>query len=124
MDDTGASADAETGSCEPGLASRPGPTGFDPARMLLDELNRGIVNLVAALDDTSTSDTFWYRYWAGYLHGYEKLRDRLRTAIAMEARQGGDGETRLHAEHDSAGLNEASPNPSRQDTSPSSKDET
>ena len=28
----GASADAETGSREPGLASRPGPAGFDPAR--------------------------------------------------------------------------------------------
>jgi hypothetical protein len=31
--DTGASASAETGSREPGLASRPGPTGFDPARI-------------------------------------------------------------------------------------------
>jgi hypothetical protein len=30
---TGASADAETGSREPGLASRPGPSGFDPARI-------------------------------------------------------------------------------------------
>jgi hypothetical protein len=28
---------------------------------------------------------------------------RKATAIAMEARQGGDGETRLHAKHDSAG---------------------
>lgn len=30
----GASAEeAETGSNEPGLATRPGPTGFDPARL-------------------------------------------------------------------------------------------
>jgi hypothetical protein len=31
--DTGASASAETGSREPGLAARPGPSGFDPARL-------------------------------------------------------------------------------------------
>jgi hypothetical protein len=30
--DLGASASAETGSREPGLASRPGPAGVDPAR--------------------------------------------------------------------------------------------
>ena len=33
--DVGRIGCAETGSREPGLASRPGPTGFDPARVRL-----------------------------------------------------------------------------------------
>jgi len=89
---------ALSGSHPSGQACSLGASRIDPERLLLDELNRGIASLIAALDETKTSDTFWYRYWAGYLHGYEEIRRKLLTAIAMEARRGATGNTDATAE--------------------------
>lgn len=37
------------------------------------ELKRGIANLRETLDGTPSEDTFWNRYWSGYLKAYESL---------------------------------------------------
>jgi hypothetical protein len=78
-----------------------GPSGFDPARLLMDELDKGIVNLEATLNGTETGDAFWHRYWAGYLRGYEGLRDKLRSAIATDA--GTATTTEIGVVHEGAG---------------------
>lgn len=101
-EDKGRARPSATGSRASHRASKAVSTkGFDPARMMLAELNRGIANVTMALAETEASDTFWYRYWAGYLKGYECLRDKLRTAIATEARR---AETSGSVEDEGAGL--------------------
>lgn len=130
MDDTGASAKADQALAVPvEPVARLDPSGFDPSRytdsLMVPDTFGGLLGEIARIAndydlrerieeyDDAIADSFIWRDCI-----------ELANAIAMEARQGGDGATRLHAEHNSAGLNEASPNPSRQDTSPSSKDET
>jgi hypothetical protein len=139
MGDTGASAKADQALAVPvEPVSRLDPTGFDPSRngpemlaiLLWDFFGPNEPHTLFQIQARNfvATDEQVRRYRVCANHIAESLRfyrgvEFPEDAIAMEARQRTDPEEGLDPKGDSAGLNEASPNPS-QDTSPSSKDET
>jgi hypothetical protein len=98
------------GSREPSPSSTGlGPSGFDPERVEI--YAKGCQAIIERLENNEPL------FYAQTIEQLEQRHDRLADevlniagmvrglveAIAMEARQGGDGETRLHPKDDSAG---------------------